>query len=286
MSRSRDIARRAVRLTEIREIMDSMKALAYMQVRKLLRRVDRQREAVEEISTAAREVAAAYLGARRVPAQLYPVWIVIGSEQGFCGDFNDELMRAVAAARATTPAAPAVIGVGHKLNARLGGSEGVVAAIDGAIVAEDVDRVLARLTGVVDGLRDRHGAIALTSFHHRVAAAGPAAQAVLPAFPGGFETNHSPAPIVHLAPPALFAELVNHWLFATLHGILIDSLLAESERRVRHLDGAVRHLDERLAQLDRRRQQARQNEIIEEIEVILLAAGHEAGRAHAGARQP
>ena len=55
------------------------------------------------------------------------------------------------------------------------------------------------------------------------------------------------------------------------HGIF-ESLLAENERRVRHLDGAVRHLEERIAAIRRRVQALRQEEIIEEIEVILLSA--------------
>lgn len=48
--------------------------------------------------------------------------------------------------------------------------------------------------------------------------------------------------------------------------------MAETQRRVAHLDNAVRHLDERLDALQRRSNQLRQEEIIEEIEVILLGA--------------
>ena len=67
-------------------------------------------------------------------------------------------------------------------------------------------------------------------------------------------------------------ELGEQYLFVALHAMLCESLLAESERRVRHLDGAVRHLEEQLATLQRRVQTLRQEEIIEEIEVILLNA--------------
>ena len=57
-----------------------------------------------------------------------------------------------------------------------------------------------------------------------------------------------------------------------LHEILYASLLAENRRRVQHLDGALRHLDRRLDDLKRKDRRLRQEEIIEEIEVILLGS--------------
>ena len=80
------------------------------------------------------------------------------------------------------------------------------------------------------------------------------------------------APLLNLAPRDFLLELGEQYLFVALHAMLCESLLAESERRVRHLDGAVRHLEEQLATLQRRVQTLRQEEIIEEIEVILLNA--------------
>jgi F-type H+-transporting ATPase subunit gamma len=67
-------------------------------------------------------------------------------------------------------------------------------------------------------------------------------------------------------------QLSDHYLFAALNEILYSSLMAENQRRVRHLDGAVDHLDARSAELARQSNARRQEEIIEEIEVILLSA--------------
>jgi F-type H+-transporting ATPase subunit gamma len=80
------------------------------------------------------------------------------------------------------------------------------------------------------------------------------------------------APALNLAPRAFLLELIEHYLYAVLHAILYASLMAESTRRVRHLEGAVRHLDEEAERLLRRSNALRQEEIIEEIEVILLNA--------------
>ena len=48
--------------------------------------------------------------------------------------------------------------------------------------------------------------------------------------------------------------------------------MAENHRRAQHLEGAIRHLDEESGELKRRSNALRQEEIIEEIEVILLSA--------------
>jgi F-type H+-transporting ATPase subunit gamma len=57
-----------------------------------------------------------------------------------------------------------------------------------------------------------------------------------------------------------------------LHALLYASMMMENHDRVRHLDGAVRHIDDQSEDLARQCNALRQEEIIEEIEVILLSA--------------
>ena len=54
--------------------------------------------------------------------------------------------------------------------------------------------------------------------------------------------------------------------------MLYTSLMIENHQRVMHLDGAVKHLDDESAEMARKANTLRQEEIIEEIEVILLSA--------------
>ena len=79
-------------------------------------------------------------------------------------------------------------------------------------------------------------------------------------------------PVLNLEPTDFLIELSDHYLFAALHEIFYASLMAENRRRVRHLEGAVKHLDEESDALRRQSNARRQEEIIEEIEVILLSA--------------
>ena len=65
---------------------------------------------------------------------------------------------------------------------------------------------------------------------------------------------------------------IYHNLFAILHKIMYVSLMTENVRRMQHLEGAAHHLDDKSAELLRKCNALRQEEIIEEIEVILRSA--------------
>jgi F-type H+-transporting ATPase subunit gamma len=80
------------------------------------------------------------------------------------------------------------------------------------------------------------------------------------------------APELNLEPGKFLLELSYHYLFVVLFEILYTSLMAESRRRMVHLEGAVQHMDEQSEELHRQSNILRQEEIIEEIEVILLSA--------------
>ena len=70
----------------------------------------------------------------------------------------------------------------------------------------------------------------------------------------------------------LFPKLVDQYLYAVLHEVLYSSLLAENQRRLIHMEGAMRRIEDDLAKLKIKYNALRQEEIIEEIEVILLSA--------------
>jgi len=97
---------------------------------------------------------------------------------------------------------------------------------------------------------------------------------VLPPFEQYRDTapRFSYPPVLNLTPAAFLAELIDHYLFAALHEIMYVSLMAENIRRVRHLEGAVQHLDDKSENLLHKSNALRQEEIIEEIEVILLSS--------------
>jgi F-type H+-transporting ATPase subunit gamma len=89
------------------------------------------------------------------------------------------------------------------------------------------------------------------------------------------QTPHFPhPPVLNQSPREFLVELTDHYLFSALQHMLYNSLMAENHQRMAHLEGAVKHLDDESAELARQCNALRQEEIIEEIEVILLGAAN------------
>ncbi len=271
MSQRRELDRHRRQLEEIGEIMRSMKNLAYMETRKLSRLLAAQDQAVGTIEAAAADFLGFHpdlIGTAISPCR---VFVLVGSERGFCGDFNEALLRAVPDEGETDTR---VIAVGSRLCSRLEESGRALAKVDGPSVAEEVSDTLNRLVRVIGRLQDQEGWVSLRVRYHRNGAADVEEKLLLPPFaaePGRDAYRYSHAPLLNLRPEVFFAELVEHYLLGVLHAIFYTSLMAENQKRIQHLEGAIRRLDEKSFEYARQSRILRQEEITEEIEVILLS---------------
>jgi F-type H+-transporting ATPase subunit gamma len=200
---------------------------------------------------------------------------LIGTERGFCGDFNQTLVRHLESALDTTPAGkPILVTVGRKLFTLLENDARVAARIDGASVVEEVTVVLSQLVHELSSVQEQHGMLTVYGLYHG-GDDGIVMQKLLPPFQHYLHQapRHPHPPVLNLPPARFLIELTEHYLFAALYAMLYASLTAENHNRVTHLDGAVKHLDDESEELARQCSALRQEEIIEEIEVILLSAG-------------
>ncbi len=274
MSRRRALQQRMRSWQEIHEILGSMKSLAFMETRKLTRRIENRHLAVQSIEQAAAD----FLSFHPYPFtsdELPRVFVTIGSERGFCGDLNERLLKYIERAiPKSSPADSALIAVGYRIGAKLDGHPLLAAAIEGADTAEEVDRVLEQLLDALADLRGRHGALSLWALYLHHETDELTTKPLLPPFAGYKEKTpgFTIPPLLYLEPQDFFLRLTDQYLLAALQEILYASLLAENHRRVQHLDAALRHLDTRLDELKRKDRRLRQEEIIEEIEVILLGS--------------
>jgi F-type H+-transporting ATPase subunit gamma len=162
---------------------------------------------------------------------------------------------------------------GRKLSARLAADARVAAAFDGAATVGEVETTLHAIIRALAVLQTQHGSLALSVFHHDPNDRQVIVTGVLPPFERHRDTtpHFALAPLIQLPPRAFLGALLDHYLYSVLHEIMYVSLMAENLRRVRHLEGAVRHLDDKSTALLRECNALRQEEIIEEIEVILLS---------------
>jgi F-type H+-transporting ATPase subunit gamma len=267
MTRRRELDMHLRKLEEIGEIMRSMKNLALMETRKLARRLEAQARAVHLIETAAADFLAFHPRPAPVLAPRQKALLAIGSERGFCGDFNEELL-------AQIPDSPApILAVGTKLHARLEHRPAVAALLEGPSVVEDTPKTIDRLAMEFHRLQTERGALGLSALHWREDA-GIRRKTLIPPFADAAPDRpaHCHPPLLNLSPETFFEQLTEQYLYAALHEIFHASLMAENQRRIRHLEGAIQRLEEKTAELARRSRSLRQEEITEEIEVILLSA--------------
>jgi F-type H+-transporting ATPase subunit gamma len=274
MTRRRELEQHRHTLGEIRDIMNSMKTLAYIESSKLRRFLDAQRAVVAHIENIAADFLGFHAGTLPRAQQATAVILLLGSERGFCGDFNEALLRQLEShLQENSIDTPRLIVTGNKLGNRLRGDPRVVAYVDGANVVEEAENSLTLIINTLTGLQDEEGPVSLTVLYHDSNKEQIVTAEVLPPFEQYRESapQFSYPPLLTLPPEAFLAELIDHYLFAALHEIMYVSLMAESLQRVQHLNGAVQHLDEKSANLQHQSNALRQEEIIEEIEVILLS---------------
>ena len=272
MSKRRDLETQIHSLDEIKEIMNAMKNLSLMETHRLSRLLDTQRRVVASLEAAADDFMYFHADLASPEDRSRNVYLLVGSERGFCGDFNESLVRALDRNIAAVEAGSLIV-LGSKLSAKLAGDPRVAAFLDGASVAEEVEGTLVKVMEALSGLNaGRLSPLRVTVFHHRadedtvsVSVLGPVKQR----WAGQMRFSH--APLLNLDPRVLITGLVQQHLFAMLHELLYNSLMAENQRRMQHMDSAVQRLERTSADLLLRRNTLRQEEITEEIEIIMLS---------------
>jgi F-type H+-transporting ATPase subunit gamma len=269
MSRSHDIYIKIAELREIRTILNAMKNLAFMETHKLNRYQLTQKKATTLIENTARDFLRFYSYQHLPEFEPHAFCILLGSERGFCGDFNERLYDHLAGKNFSN-----IIAVGSRLISRIQDQlPQPTATFTGANTAEETTEILNRLIDTIGALIETYKVITLTVLYHD--SEGITEKQILPPL---FEQqsftqhDHSP-PVLNLTPASFFEQLLDHYLFAILHEVFNESLLAENHQRLQHLEAAVQHLDKETVTLNRKSQTYRQEEITEEIEVILLNTG-------------
>jgi F-type H+-transporting ATPase subunit gamma len=267
MSSLAELSQRLERIREISGIMTAMKSLSLVETRKLARFIGHQRRMLDNIEAAAADFLHFFpAGGERAGSQA--MLLLIGSERGFCGNFNERVLAALHD-MPQLPAAPTVVVVGRRLATKLTTHPGIFASLEGPTVTEDVPTVLDR---VMDALHEASRQLAgdgaaLFALAHDAEGNVKLTRLLPLAPPEATRPPHPPR--LQLAPAAFFAELLDQYLLAALYGLLYESLAAENHQRLAHMENALNRLDETVARLAVKRNALRQEKIVEEIEVIL-----------------
>jgi F-type H+-transporting ATPase subunit gamma len=277
MSKRHEIEDHVRTLGEISEIMGAMNNLAVMEIHKLTRLLSAQQRVVTSMETAAKDFLVFYPEALPPDRGGTPLYLVIGSERGFCGDYNARLLAELERhLRTVSDKEPQVVAVGRKLSGRMTGDPRLVAAVDGPTVSEEIQGVLIALMQRIQELRrGQHDdpSLVITAVYRTAGTDRITIQPLRPfetVLP--VETSAATAPLLTLSPRVFIAELVDLYIFAILHEIFYSALMAESRARLAHLESALQRLERDQTDLRRRRNVLRQEEITEEIEVLMLSS--------------
>lgn len=272
MTRLREVIRHQETLGDIREIMNAMKNLAIIESRKLEKVLDSQQVIVNDIDTIAADFTDHYPFEIEIDSQ-HHLYILIGADRGFCGSFNHQLQtRYRQLIQGSSNSEALTIAIGRKFATTFDTSSPNLILLEGASAQEEIGDVLNQLVSQIESIQLRYGTLPCSVVRHDRITRGITTQTLLPPFQEQV-AEHAPTaypPQLYLSPSQFLSDLILQYLFAQLFSALNSSLLAENEYRVAHLQGAIKHLDERSVELGRLRRSLRQEEIIEEIEVILL----------------
>jgi F-type H+-transporting ATPase subunit gamma len=268
MSKRLEVRQHIALLDDLGGILRAMKNMALIETRKLSRFMAHQHQTVASIEA----VIADFLHFYPQPPvpQAETLLVMLGAERGFCGDFNEQLLNALTALPHT--AGLRLVTVGRRLAAKLDTDGRVAARLDGPNVTEEVPRVLSALMETLNGLcAETTARLTLLALCHGEDTTGVGVYPLLPLVAPPLDGRRfASSPVLQLTPAEFFVELVDHYLFALLHTLLYRSLMAENRRRLEHMETALRRLEHQGAALRMRWNALRQEEIIEEIEVIML----------------
>lgn len=271
MSKRREMKNRLAMLDEIDGIMVAMKNLALLEARKLGAFLATQRRAVTGIEAAAQDFLGFYPQAPAHTDDMQQLLLVIGSERGFCGDFNETLLEPidVAAQREGT----LMVAVGRRLETKLQGDARIAAFVEGPSVADEVQATLVRLAKVLSELQQRpEVAWRLSALYHDDESGEVRMRQLLPLVTPSRKPAYSHAPLLNLEPAHFLSQLTDQYFYAALHEVFYASLMAENRRRLEHMDSAIHRLEKEEDKLRLRYNALRQEEITEEIEIIMLSA--------------
>ncbi|MCE9684797.1 F0F1 ATP synthase subunit gamma [Shewanella sp. AS16] len=279
MSQQSELRYRLGLYRELDDIVGSMRNLARMELIRLKKAVNHQQQVYEACLQALSLVAhfhpglaagthGTVLNSRDTQsiepgAVGRPVLLILGSERGFCAGFNEQLVRAYETEAVSDWR---ICTVGSRLGRRLGGTEpGLVLAGPGTLdeVADCAQQVLTSLLAA-----PRPAAISLLCQSQQ----GIGRQRLYPVQP---QMLPRPPASLQLQLPAgdLYRELQWHCLQQGMVQHMLTSLLMENHQRLEQMERAKSHLEElsQGMQLDLNR--LRQQEIIEEIEVLFAEPG-------------
>lgn len=213
--------------------------------------------------------------------------VLVGSEIGLCGAFNERLVTFALEILAATSAVPGerlVLTIGARADASWRAeAEPPTAHEEAPATVEALTRTVGDVLTRLDHWREEEDVEQLMLFHHRPGERGggiPVGTRLLPLDPAWLASlrarpwSSRRLPVPAGQPPALFRRLIRQLLFARVFTAIIQSRTAEHAERLAAMQAADRSIGEKLDDLHVAHRLTRQNMITSEL--LDLISGYEA----------
>ena len=277
MSGQSALRERAALLEELRQIVQAMKNIAFAELQRVAHLLPVQNLACDAL-IAALQALPEKADAREVTGRSNaPIaWLVIGSERGFCGAFNDHLATEVAALRNVDPTCRLFV-AGQRLCQLLEAEPAQTIILPGCAALEDADSVLDAWIAAFSQVQAHWRELWLLY----TGEATIERRRLLPIATAPKQTTSTPssqlahAPLHYLPLPALRAALEHQGLRLLLQGGLFASLKQEHRWRLAQMQRAQDHLEELGGVLRKRHAVLRQSEITNEQETLMSSLPEE-----------
>ena len=256
MTKRREIEARLALYSDLTGIIGAMKSFALVELRRVGQREAAQHQAMQAVENALRDMAPAL---QPMPKTKGDIWLLFGSVRGFCGSFNEDVRRAWQEKGGTVP----VIAVGERLAALL--PEDGMVTVPGAVGALDAAATIDRILEAIAQARGTNGKLGLMAALRDEN--GVTTQRLLP-LPDLFKRDAKPLPFTNEPADDVAHDVAERYLYHALMALLLRAIRIENHMRLMQMENALTHLDRGAEELGRKRNRLRQEEIVEEIELI------------------
>lgn len=267
MSQRRELEARLSLYDELNGILGAMRSFALAELRRVSHRETAQRQLVQALEIAFNDVSdCLVMQNEAIEETCCEIWLLFGSVRGFCGSFNEDILRFWRTECQSTQHAAALILVGERLHdlaqtpqntERLRGAQG---GLDATNTIDDI------LAAIKRASFDMQRPFQLTACVYDES--GPRRQALWPI--RSVSSTRKINPPLTLSPASeVAANVAEHYLYHRLLALLLCSIRIENHMRLNQMETALRHLEQGSENLQRQRNRLRQEEIVEEIELMI-----------------
>ncbi|MEW9798613.1 F0F1 ATP synthase subunit gamma [Alteromonas sp. CYL-A6] len=275
MTNARALKTRMDQLGDIALIIGSLKSIALLESQQARGCVESQTEGLNTMQEAIVRVIAGSPQLSLPAPQAPSVLFILGSERGFCGNFNarlcDELHALTEDGRLSDCQ---IYPVGYRLSVKLEQEPRVVSPLKAASVFAEIESVLSALTSLISQPDSPMTPEQVAVLYHDGTSSSPRFEPLLGslAHPDN-NAEEGFSPILNLSPEAFYAQAMSEYILTRLNHVLTLSFFSENQTRLQHLENALNNVDDQTLTLEKQRNHLRQEQITEELETILLSAG-------------